>query len=122
MSAAPNTATPEVNELIDLLSTLQAELGDLIRSRETLEVQLKENTIVKDEFDTLSEDAKVYKLTGPVLLPQSKAEAETNVNTRLDFIKKEIERVEKNIAAKQENIMENRNKLAAMSAPPQQAA
>lgn len=104
MSAAPNTATPEVNELIDLLSTLQAELGDLIRSRETLEVQLKENTIVKDEFDTLSEDAKVYKLTGPVLLPQSKAEAETNVNTRLDFIKKEIERVEKNIAAKQENV------------------
>lgn len=100
--AVPNTE--EINKAIEKLQTLQAELSEQIQSRETLEVQEKENTIVQDEFNALDADAKVYKLTGPVLLPQSLAEASTNVKTRLEFIHTEIERVEKNIAAKQEQV------------------
>ena len=36
----------------------------------------------------------VYKLVGPVLAKQDFDEAKTNVKTRLDFIQKEIDRMD----------------------------
>jgi prefoldin beta subunit len=69
---------------------LQTELSDLLSSRQQLETQFQENDIVRKEFETLEDDAKIYKLTGPVLLPQDKAEASLNVEKRIEFIKKEV--------------------------------
>ena len=40
------------------------------------------------------DDAIVYKLVGPVLAKQDMEEARTNVKTRLDFITKEIDRMD----------------------------
>lgn len=42
------------------------------------------------EFAKLESSNAVYKLIGPVLVKQDQAEAKTNVNTRLDFIKGEM--------------------------------
>lgn len=42
------------------------------------------------EFAKLEPSNAVYKLIGPVLVKQDQAEAKTNVNTRLDFIKGEM--------------------------------
>ena len=42
------------------------------------------------EFARLEPDARVYKRTGPVLLPQDFAEANDNVNKRIEFIQKEL--------------------------------
>lgn len=42
------------------------------------------------EFSTLSEDANIYKLVGPVLLKQDTTEAKSTVEGRLDFIEKEM--------------------------------
>eukprot|EP01023_Acetabularia_acetabulum_P019864 TRINITY_DN2021_c0_g1_i1.p2 TRINITY_DN2021_c0_g1~~TRINITY_DN2021_c0_g1_i1.p2 ORF type:complete len:121 (+),score=16.73 TRINITY_DN2021_c0_g1_i1:157-519(+) len=56
--------------------------------------QQQESQMVLEELTILEEDAKVYKLVGPVLIKQDKVEAKTNINTRLDYIKREQERLE----------------------------
>lgn len=42
------------------------------------------------EFDTLDDDANIYKQLGPVLLKQDKTEASMAVSSRLEFIEKEM--------------------------------
>ena len=42
------------------------------------------------EFATLSDEAKIYKLLGPVLLKQDTAEAKGTVESRLGFIEGEM--------------------------------
>ncbi|CDH49677.1 prefoldin subunit 6 [Lichtheimia corymbifera JMRC:FSU:9682] len=76
---------------------LQKELSSAIESRQRLDSQQQENEVVRKEFEHLEDDASVYKLIGPVLVKQEKAEAETNVKNRLELISKEIERVEKQL-------------------------
>lgn len=90
---------------------VQGELEDLIISRQKLETQLQENKIVVDEFETLKEDTKVYKLTGNVLLPVEQDEARGNVDKRLEFINGEIERCENNIKSKQDELDRLRSEL-----------
>ncbi|PQE13380.1 prefoldin subunit 6 protein [Rutstroemia sp. NJR-2017a BVV2] len=48
----------------------------------------------KTEFSSLASDSNIYKLVGPVLLKQDKTEAIMAVDGRLEFIEKEIKRVE----------------------------
>ncbi|KAL8951407.1 MAG: hypothetical protein Q9222_002628 [Ikaeria aurantiellina] len=67
-----------------------SDLQTQISSRQRLESQQQENLSVKKEFSTLSSDASIYKLIGPVLLKQEKGEAKTAVEGRLEFIEKEM--------------------------------
>ncbi|KAF5101129.1 hypothetical protein D0Z00_000975 [Geotrichum galactomycetum] len=86
--STPSQQFEKINEdfLVD-----QRELQKLIQSRETLAIQETENKVVKDEFDTIEdEDTPIYKQIGPVLVPQTKAEAEMNVDKRLEFIRAEM--------------------------------
>ncbi|KAF8431857.1 Prefoldin [Terfezia claveryi] len=73
---------------------IQKDLADVIAARQKLDSQLQENQNVQKEFATLADDANIYKLIGPVLLKQDKAEAVMNVNRRLEHIQSEIKRVE----------------------------
>ncbi|KAK0506308.1 prefoldin subunit 6 [Armillaria luteobubalina] len=76
---------------------LQADMAKAVEAREKLGTQQSENELVKNEFAKLTPSNAVYKLIGPVLVKQDQAEAKTNVNTRLDFIKGEIKRAEAQI-------------------------
>lgn len=80
------------------LSDLQSQ----ILARQKLESQQSENTAVQSEFKTLSSDSQIYKLIGPVLLKQEKSDAVMSVEGRLEYIGKEIKRVEGQIAELQE--------------------
>ena len=42
------------------------------------------------EFSGLDDDAKIYKLVGPVLLKQETSEAKSTVDGRLEYIGKEM--------------------------------
>lgn len=95
-------------------SNAQNQLSELMTARSQLETQYQENKIVLDEFQHLNEDSKIYKLTGPVLLPQQYEEAKLNVNKRIEFIEGEIKRVETKIEAQQKSIEESREKLVAL--------
>lgn len=73
---------------------LEEELSKHVEARERLGAQQVETESVKKEFATLKPANVVYKLIGPVLVPQEQAEAKSNVDKRLDFIAAEIKRVE----------------------------
>lgn len=83
---------------------LQNDLSNTVEARQRLDAQLSENELVKKEFAQLTPENTVFKLMGPVLVKQEQAEANSNVETRLGFIRGEIKRVEaqlKEIEAKQ---------------------
>ncbi|KAI9680804.1 MAG: hypothetical protein M1817_004244 [Caeruleum heppii] len=88
----------ELQTLSEDYQKLQTELQSTVEARQKLESQQQENKGVQKEFAQLKEDANIYKLVGPVLLKQDRSEAVLAVDGRLDFIAKEIKRVEKQIA------------------------
>ncbi|KAL0565404.1 Prefoldin subunit 6 [Marasmius crinis-equi] len=73
---------------------LQADLSNAVEARQRLDAQLSENEMVKKEFALLKPENEVYKQIGPVLVKQEQAEAKSNVDTRLEFIRGEIKRME----------------------------
>ena len=85
---------------------IQGDLSLAVDARQKLDAQLSENELVKkvrtsppsmhslhspypwtQEFESLTPNNTVYKLIGPVLVQQDQAEAKSNVEKRLDFIK-----------------------------------
>jgi len=76
---------------------LQDELSSAVEVRQRLDAQLSENDSVLKEFNKLKPENTVYKLIGPVLVPQDQAEAKVNVAKRLDYIKDDIVRMEKQL-------------------------
>ncbi|KAH3661225.1 hypothetical protein OGAPHI_006632 [Ogataea philodendri] len=93
-----------LEQLSQQYTKLQSDLSDLVRARQKLETQFQENKIVKEEFDRLDDDAKIYKLVGPVLLPQDNSEANLNVDKRIEFITGDIARVEEKIQQHQKDL------------------
>ncbi|KAK6453928.1 Prefoldin [Scheffersomyces xylosifermentans] len=94
----------------------QNTLNDLISTRSQLETQYQENKIVLNEFDSLNDESKIYKLTGPILVPQEFAEAKLNVTKRIEFIEDEIKRAETKISEEEKKIEGTREKLLAIRA------
>ena len=70
-------------------------------ARQQAQQQLSENEMVLKELELLEDEAKVYKLVGPVLMKQDLVEARGNVEKRLDYIRAENERLEKAAEAMQ---------------------
>ncbi|ORZ28002.1 Prefoldin [Lobosporangium transversale] len=102
--------------------TLQKDYTKAVESRQKLDSQLQENKLVQDEFKVLKDDANIYKLIGPVLVKQDKAEAVTNVDKRIEFIKAEIDRVEKQLKDLQEKTEKKRVELVQTQTALQQLA
>ncbi|KAJ9108934.1 hypothetical protein QFC21_000256 [Naganishia friedmannii] len=73
---------------------LQADLTNTVEARQKLDYQQSESDLVLKELKKLTPENTVYKLIGPGLMPQDSAEAQQTVEKRLDFIKKEIDRIE----------------------------
>lgn len=101
----------QFEQLLLAFSNSQNNIQELAEARSKLETQFQENKIVLGELDVLNEDSKVYKLTGPVLMPQDCEEAKMNVSKRIEFIQDEIKRVEEKIKAEQKSMEDNRTKL-----------
>lgn len=101
---------------------LITDLQSAIDARQTLEAQQQENKAVQKEFNTLADDAGIYKLVGPVLLKQDKTEATAAVDGRLDFIGKEINRTETRIKDLQETSEKKRMDLLQLQQKVQLAA
>lgn len=97
--------------LLMLFSKEQAAMADLVETRSKLETQYQENKIVFDEFEYLDENSNIYKMTGPVLMPQDYNEAKMNVSKRMEFIQGEISRVEDKLTSAQKSLEDSRNKL-----------
>lgn len=83
------------NKLTSLLLIL--EYSKVVQTRQQLDGQLNENQIVKDELNILRDDAAVYKSVGPILIKTDLVEAKQNVAKRMDYISKEIKRIDDQI-------------------------
>ncbi|KAG1767261.1 prefoldin subunit 6 [Suillus occidentalis] len=94
---------------------IQTELASLVENRTRLDAQLSENEMVKKEFAQLTPSNVVYKLVGPVLVPQEQNEAKTNVETRLEFIKSEIKRVDGQINDGEERSEKKKNEVLSLA-------
>ncbi|KAK4217491.1 Prefoldin [Rhypophila decipiens] len=101
---------------------LQNDLQDAVGSRQRLEAQQQENLGVQKEFQKLKDDETIYKLIGPVLLKQDRAEAESTVNGRLEFIGTEISRLETQIKETQAKIEKKKNEIIQLQTSAQAAA
>ncbi|KAG2154723.1 prefoldin subunit 6 [Suillus clintonianus] len=100
---------------------IQTELASFVENRTRLDAQLSENEMVKKEFAHLTPSNVVYKLVGPVLVPQDQNEAKTNVETRLEFIKSEIKRVDAQINDGEDRSEKKKNELVEIQTKLQQA-
>ncbi|ESO87262.1 hypothetical protein LOTGIDRAFT_210667 [Lottia gigantea] len=99
---------------IEKFQSCQKDLQKYITSRQKLEAQLSENTLVKTELDLIKDDGTVFKMIGPVLVKQELEEAKQNVQKRIDYINGEIKRHEgliKDVEKKQEAHKESLSKL-----------
>ncbi|KAL2057769.1 hypothetical protein ABVK25_002153 [Lepraria finkii] len=87
----------KLQSLSDAYQKLQQDLQTSVSARQKLESQQQENKGVQKEFSLLPPESNIYKLVGPVLLKQERSEAVMAVEGRLEFIEKEIRRIEKQI-------------------------
>lgn len=62
-------------------------------NKQSMQEKKSENEMVMAEFKMLDDDANVYKLVGPILAKQELSECKENVEKRLEFIDKEIARL-----------------------------
>ena len=70
-----------------------------------------ENTIVKKELGELDDEDVVYKLIGPILIQQDTSEAKVQVDSRIEMINKEIQKLERNYRENNKKLENNREKL-----------
>ncbi|KAM0693906.1 hypothetical protein Q7P36_006030 [Cladosporium allicinum] len=87
----------QLQSLTNEYQSLQNDMSTLVTARQKLESQQQENKGVQKEFNSLADDANIYKLVGPVLLKQDTTEAKSTVDGRLEYIGGEIKRIEGSI-------------------------
>lgn len=81
----------------EMLQQLQTQMASIQQASQQCVQQHHENDMVLQELQDAGEDAKIYKLIGKVLVPQEYLEATSTVSKRLEFIRKEEERLEKSM-------------------------
>ncbi|KAL8425542.1 hypothetical protein Efla_006777 [Eimeria flavescens] len=77
------------------LSACLLEVQTNHRNTTRLATQQNENEAVIRELEAAAADAVIYKMVGPVLIRQNKAEALSTVNKRLEYVKGELQRCDK---------------------------
>merc|ERR1712085_35028 len=96
---------------LEKFKALQEVLQKAYETRMGLVAQQQETQLVKAEFDTLEEDATIYKLVGPVMVKQEVDVASSNVEKRLEYIDAELERSNKLIADQEADMAEKQQAL-----------
>ncbi|KAK4040107.1 Prefoldin subunit 6 [Parachaetomium inaequale] len=112
----------KLQALSEEFTKLQQDLQDTVQSRQKLEAQKQENLGVQKEFSKLKEEETIYKLIGPVLLKQERTDAESTVNGRLEFIEKEISRLESHIKEMQGKMEKKKGEIIQAQTSTQAAA
>jgi len=80
----------ELSGHVAALQEIRQKLQSLLSKRATLMSQQSENDMVRREFDLLKDDARVFKLNGPVLVKQDVSDAKVTVMNRLKFFAAEL--------------------------------
>ncbi len=112
----------KMQEEIEALQTAQKQQQKLLTARQTLDSQLNENKLVKEEMDAVEDDAKVFKLIGPALVRQEVKEARQNVDKRIAYITGELKRHDETMKGIEKKMDEHRESLTNMQTQMQKLA
>lgn len=100
-----------LNKVVEGYKANQAEHSKLVKNRQELTAKYGETETVLEELKRLEADANVYKAVGPVLVKQDLMEAKSNVSNRLDYIKKDIDRLESQIKSMEGKMLEGEKEM-----------
>jgi len=62
----------------------------------------------------MNDESKIYKMVGPVLVLQEYSAAKDNVAKRLEYIEKDVKRVDASVTAKEEALRALEKKIMGM--------
>lgn len=89
----------------------QQEQAKLSKGKSELTARYQETETVLEELKRLDDDANVFKAVGPVLVKQDLVEARSNVSNRLDFIKKDIDRIDGQLKTVEGKMLEREKEI-----------
>ena len=78
----------------------QEQLRALIEQKHKIDSQVNEILMAKEEVDLLEDDANIYKLVGPLMVPQDPKEVRETIKGRLKYLNEKLEYFEKEIKSK----------------------
>lgn len=78
----------------------QEQVRALIEQKQKIDSQVNEILMAKEEVDLLEDDATIYKLIGPLMVPQDPKEVKETIKSRLKYLNEKLEYFEKEIKAK----------------------
>ena len=102
----------EINDINKITKGKYIFIIDIQKIKENIqnyEHKKNENEMVRNELLFLEEGDVVYKLVGPILVKENHEEAKLNVEKRIEFITKEIQKQEK-IFKDSETTIDNKRK------------
>ncbi|KAK4527384.1 hypothetical protein GAYE_SCF39G5306 [Galdieria yellowstonensis] len=105
------SASASIQTSYQELQKVQKEIGKLFNNKQILTAQLRENELVKTEVDLLDESSTIYKLVGPVMVTQDYAEVKNTVASRIDYLKTELEKVDRKLESLESKAEEHRKVL-----------
>lgn len=79
---------------------IQDQLRSLIEQKQKLDSQKNEILMAKEEVDLLEDDATIYKLIGPLMVPQELKEVKETIKSRLKYLNEKMDYFEKEITTK----------------------
>lgn len=78
----------------------QEQVRLLIEQKQKLDSQVNEIMMAKEEVDLLEDDAVIYKLIGPLMVPQELREVKDTIKSRLKYLNDKIEYHDKELKSK----------------------
>nr|PVC52296.1 prefoldin subunit [Theileria orientalis] len=117
INQSANNDSSFYNHYSEELKEIEAEAMELMKHREQTVVHSKlltqqnESMAALNEVKLVDDDAKIFKTTGPVLSAQTKQEALSTITKRLEYIKGEIDTVDRSMSDLQAKIEEKYKKV-----------
>lgn len=75
----------------------QEKLSSLIEQKQKVDSQVNEIFMAKKEVDLLEDDAVIYKLIGPLMVPQDLKEVKETIASRIKYLNDKMEYFEKEL-------------------------
>lgn len=99
-----------IQEQLNQFQQVQQQAQAIGMQKQTVEIQINESKKALDELSKTDDNQDVYKTAGPLLIKTSKAESETDLKDKMEMLelrKKTIEKQEKRITGKLEELQTN---------------
>ena len=99
-----------IQEQLNQFQQLQQQAQAIAMQKQTVEIQMNESKKALDELSKTDDDQDIYKTAGPLLIKTTKADSEVELKDSVEMLelrKKTIEKQEKRITSKLEELQTN---------------